>query len=152
MQVNSTSNIGALHNAWPQGGAHACPLHTLKCIIPHYSYNVLEIHPRFMHRTWKWWPMALQLASRPQETVLTTLRTVHSQKNEDPERNRCFSSLCFRGINLFFLTIPVKLWEMEPVSYTEDFRGLFKVLKVLVTFWREQSTLELHAQNCTEHK
>ena len=52
------------------------PLQSLKEIIPHYSYHVLEPHPRCMHRTGKWCPTTLQLASLPDDTVLTALPSV----------------------------------------------------------------------------
>ena len=53
------------------------PLQPLKEIIPHYSYHVLEPHPSCMHRTGKWCPKTLQLASLPIDTVLTALPSVH---------------------------------------------------------------------------
>ena len=49
------------------------PLQPLKEITPHYSYHVLEPHPSCMHRTGKWCPKTLQLASLPIDTVLTAL-------------------------------------------------------------------------------
>lgn len=53
------------------------PLHTLKEVVPHYSYHVLEPHPRCMHRTGKWCPGTLQLASIRSDTILTALPSVH---------------------------------------------------------------------------
>ena len=53
------------------------PLQPLKEIIHHYSYHILEPHARCMHRTGKWCPETLQLASLPIDTVLTALPSVH---------------------------------------------------------------------------
>ena len=67
-----TSVGRAWHTAWLQCGHPAFPLYILEWDIPHYSNQVFGCLPRFMHRTWKWWPTALQLASLFHYTVLTT--------------------------------------------------------------------------------
>ena len=52
------------------------PLQPLTEITPHGSFHVLEPHPRCMHRNGKWCPTTLQLASLPNDTVLTALPSV----------------------------------------------------------------------------
>lgn len=52
------------------------------------------------------------------------LLTVHTQMDEDPERNRCSRSLFIsKELTLSFLTVPVQVLEIEPLSHTEDFRN-----------------------------
>ena len=88
VEVTSTSLGMAMHTAWP-----ACPLNTLEWNIPHYSYQVLgpsqvlciEVEngdslPSHLHPS----------LTRPSSLLL---HTVHTQKNEDQERNGCFRPL-----------------------------------------------------------
>lgn len=52
------------------------------------------------------------------------LLNVHTQMNEDPERNRCSRFLFIsKELTLSFLTVPFQVLEIEPLSHTEDFRN-----------------------------
>ena len=52
------------------------------------------------------------------------LLSVHTQMDEDPVRDRCSRSLFIsKELTLSFLTVPVQVLEIEPLSHTEDFRN-----------------------------
>ena len=119
--ATSTAGNGTLYSLkWK---ALLVPLQPLKVIILHYSYHVLEPHPRCMHRTGKWCLETLQLASFPIDTVLTALPSVHLQKQEDQERNRSFRSLFISvEISHAFLRISDQLlkWKTYDIQKFSD--------------------------------